>query len=108
MRLLLEPSLSELLQSRVYLSREGKILKIQQIIDEWKISKATLNRYISPKYRLASRTASYKQFLLERQRDKTKCYRCAVSLEYHPRCELCTILIHDIPCDCPQRFSLLH
>lgn len=84
------------LEFRILLSKEAGIFTLVDIADGWDMSLATLHRYRSETYRVASQQAgrrvylSYRAALLH-----GVCYRCHSLLEEHDRCTDCTILLHE-------------
>lgn len=83
------------LEGRIHLSQVG-LFTLVEIADGWDMSLATLHRYKSEAYRLASQEAGRKVWLSYRSSIcRGVCYRCHESLRFHERCKDCTILLHE-------------
>ncbi len=82
-----------IVKNRLLLSRSLKLFTIKKITKEWSVTRATLERYDSEKYRKLS--LSYRSKMGVRQ---LTCQTCSQPLKDHPRCPLCTILLHGKPC----------
>lgn len=84
----------QILETRITLSRDLGF-SLTNLSDGWGISIATLHRYKSPEYREASVRHSKKTYLSYRKSlIQGVCYRCREDLEFHRRCEECTVLLH--------------
>lgn len=94
MKKILNKNLEEILKSRVAIARDTFIFKIGAIAEEWEISKATLHRYDSEKYREASVFYEKKSRYLREKIDTSVCYKCHVKVLEHNRCRNCSILLH--------------
>lgn len=84
------------LEYRIFLSKELGIFTLVEIADGWEMSLATLHRYKSVAYRIASQEAGRKVYLSYRNSlCRGVCYRCHDELKLHDRCTDCTVLLHD-------------
>lgn len=46
-------------------------------------------------------TSPNREYKIHSKRErKTVCIKCGISIAIHPRCPICTILLHNIQCDC--------
>lgn len=105
MRALLNKPLTEILQTRVYISRSLRVFNLGQIAKEWEMARITIFRYNSPEYREYSRTIAKKQNL-NKTTIKGQCQICPLPLKGHERCRSCTILIHgEKKCSCIYEFD---
>lgn len=95
MRKILNPSQSDILKNRMYISRQIKIFKLNDLSKEWNISWMTMFRYSSEHFRELSRAHARKNWEIEKERNKTLCQICDDPLKGHERCPICTQLIHD-------------
>lgn len=94
-KLSLDKDQMAVLETRITLSQLG-VFSLVQIGTGWEMSIATIHRYKSPEYREASRKYSKAQYLSYRKAlDRDVCYRCHDSLDTHPRCSECEILLHE-------------
>lgn len=94
MRSLLTKSLTEILQNRVFISRQIKVFTIEQVSTEWNIPIPTLYRYISIQAREKSRDVSRIAYKREPKVDRNLCQICFEPLKNHARCAICTQLSH--------------
>lgn len=89
----------DILRNRVFISRNIHIFRLYELSKEWGISIPTLFRYDSVYHRKLSLVSSRKQTLLQKKVDRKACQICFDPLKEHPRCKICTRLLHpDMTC----------
>lgn len=97
----IHPIFIDALHTQVYISRFIKVFGTKDIATNWGVSKRTLLRYESPEDRNLSRVVARRANKIESTRDKSFCQLCPKKLAKHPRCTVCTMLIHGTPeCEC--------
>lgn len=96
MKKILNESQTDILKNRVFISRKIKAFTFGQLAEEWKMTKVTISRYDSPKYREMTRLYSKRKTDEEKLKDRKLCQICFLLLKDHARCGLCTRLAHDV------------
>lgn len=95
---LLDSDQEAILATRIFLSQETGLFSLTKVGDGWELSVATLHRYKSPEYREASRRYSKRAYIDSKNNrivPANHCVNCLEKLKGHPRCQDCTILLHD-------------
>lgn len=94
MKAKLAPPFTDLLSTRIYISRHTKLFSLEQVANNWGMSARTLFRYDSPHDREVSRMVARNATERAKAIDRSLCQACGTSLRTHTRCPSCTILTH--------------